>query len=84
MFSASFQVQFIQQYHSTFDLFRQSFLVGELIWNFADFATGQSDVRINALNMKGVLTRERQPKDAAFVLKARYAMLANETLAKNS
>jgi len=66
--------------------------VGELIWNFADFMTEQSN-SIHSTQMfvsfflhleddrpvgnkKGVLTRQRHPKSAAFVLRDRYIKLA--------
>ncbi len=48
------------------------------IWNFADFATPQSDTRIGSLNRKGIMTRQRKPKAAAYVLQARYAQLTQD------
>ncbi|MBQ9348574.1 MAG: hypothetical protein IJT94_14760, partial [Oscillibacter sp.] len=47
------------------------FLQGELVWNFADFQTSEGIFRVNG-NRKGVFTRNRQPKSAAFVLKKRW------------
>jgi beta-glucuronidase len=38
------------------------------VWNFADFATGQAVHRAGG-NHKGVFTRDRQPKAAAWVLR---------------
>ena len=40
--------------------------------SFADFQTTEGIFRVNG-NKKGVFNRERQPKDAAFVLKKRWA-----------
>ena len=46
-------------------------VVGEHVWNFADFATGQSFVRVDG-NKKGVFTRDRHPKAAAHHLRRRW------------
>ena len=81
MLAASFPV---------FDYYRKKFLVGELLWNFADFETAQciyNDYNVLFLltyyliipatgrvdgNKKGVLTRQRQPKLGAWVVRERY------------
>ena len=55
--------------HRVFDSY--DFVQGEQVWNFADFQTGEGIMRVNG-NKKGVFTRQRQPKDAAFLLKARW------------
>ncbi len=39
-------------------------MVGEQAWNFADFATSQSILRV-AGNKKGLFTHDRKPKLAA-------------------
>ena len=44
---------------------------GELAWNFADFQTGQGIMRVNG-NKKGLFTRQRQPKAAAYTLRERW------------
>ncbi|WP_036611253.1 glycoside hydrolase family 2 TIM barrel-domain containing protein [Oribacterium sp. P6A1] len=44
---------------------------GELVWNFADFATSEGIFRVGG-NKKGIFTRDRQPKSSAFVLKKRW------------
>ncbi len=44
------------------------FVIGEHVWNFADFRTAQHFRRVNG-NKKGVFTRDRQPKMAAHFLK---------------
>ncbi len=49
------------------------FVIGEHLWNFADFRTAQNSVRVGG-NKKGVFTRERQPKMVAHFLKKRWAV----------
>ena len=49
-------------------------IVGEQVWNFADFQTTEGIMRVDG-NKKGVFTRQRQPKRAAFHLKARWDAL---------
>ncbi|KAL9981810.1 hypothetical protein ACROYT_G010565 [Oculina patagonica] len=71
MFTEDYQVETIQQYFPVFDKLRKEFFVGELIWNFADFMTKQQTTRVVG-NKKGILTRQRQPKAAARVLRQRY------------
>jgi beta-glucuronidase len=46
-------------------------VVGEHVWNFADFATAQTIHRVGG-NRKGVFTRDRQPKAAAHWLRERW------------
>jgi beta-glucuronidase len=43
-------------------------VIGEHVWNFADFATTQAAHRPGG-NHKGVFTRDRQPKAAAWLLR---------------
>ena len=50
------------------------FVQGELVWNFADFQTTEGIMRANG-NKKGIFTRQRQPKDAAFHFRARWTSL---------
>jgi beta-glucuronidase len=45
--------------------------VGEHVWNFADFATTSGITRVDG-NKKGVFTRDRRPKAAAFTLRRRW------------
>ena len=49
----------------------KNFVIGEHIWNFADFRTAQNYIRVNG-NKKGVFTRERQPKMVAHFLKEKW------------
>ncbi|XP_017268024.1 beta-glucuronidase [Kryptolebias marmoratus] len=78
MFTEEYQKLVLQSYHNIFDQKRKQYVVGELIWNFADFMTAQGVTRVVG-NKKGIFTRQRQPKAAAYVLKERYWRLANET-----
>uniref|UniRef100_A0A673UVU3 Beta-glucuronidase n=1 Tax=Suricata suricatta TaxID=37032 RepID=A0A673UVU3_SURSU len=78
MFSEEYQKGVLEQYHLVLDQKRKEYVVGELIWNFADFMTNQSPQRVMG-NKKGIFTRQRQPKGAAFLLRERYWKLANET-----
>ncbi|EMP41083.1 Beta-glucuronidase [Chelonia mydas] len=78
MFSEEYQKAVLKEYHSVFDKKRKDYVIGELIWNFADFMTDQATSRVLG-NKKGIFTRQRQPKAAAFVLRDRYWKLANES-----
>ena len=42
MFTEDYQVEFLPEYHLIFDTARKENLMGEMVWNFADFMTGQS------------------------------------------
>ena len=67
MFSEEYQVAFLTAYIRLFAT--KPYVVGEHIWNLCDFRTGQGVRRVGALNLKGVFTRDRQPKSAAFALR---------------
>ncbi|KAM9385247.1 LOW QUALITY PROTEIN: beta-glucuronidase [Pholidichthys leucotaenia] len=77
MFTEEYQSFVLQSYHKVFDQMRKKYVIGELIWN-CDFMTLQGTTRVVG-NKKGIFTRQRQPKAAAFILKERYWRLANET-----
>jgi len=76
MFSEDYQVDTIRKYFPIFDKLRDDFLIGELIWNFADFSTAQGITRVGG-NKKGVFTRDRQPKYSAYVLRERYTSMSS-------
>lgn len=78
MFSEEYQKALLENYHSVFDQKRKEYVIGELIWNFADFMTNQTPLRVIG-NKKGIFTRQRRPKSAAFILRERYWRIANET-----
>ena len=69
LWSEEYQVALLEAYHRVFD--RTEAVVGEHVWNFADFATGPSFMRVDG-NKKGVFTRERRPKMAAHDLRRRW------------
>lgn len=69
MFSEEYQCEMLRHYHNVFD--KLDFVIGEHVWNFADFATKQGITRVIG-NRKGVFTRQRQPKSAAHLLRARW------------
>ncbi|XP_074869413.1 beta-glucuronidase [Carettochelys insculpta] len=78
MFSEEYHTAVLKEYHSILDKKRKEYVIGELIWNFADFMTDQATTRVLG-NKKGIFTRQRQPKAAAFILRDRYWKLANES-----
>lgn len=47
----------------------RDFVAGMQVWNFADFAAVQSIARVAGINHKGIFTRTREPKMAAYVLR---------------
>ncbi|MDT0143936.1 beta-glucuronidase [Microbacterium sp. PRC9] len=67
--SEEFQVDLLRTYHEVFD--RVEAVIGEQVWNFADFQTSQGVIRVDG-NKKGVFTRDRRPKAAAFALRERW------------
>jgi beta-glucuronidase len=69
MFTEEFQCEMLERFHNVFDSL--DFVVGEHVWCFADFATKQGITRAVG-NRKGVFTRDRTPKAAAFLLKKRW------------
>lgn len=48
---------------------KHDWIIGTHPWAFADFRTSQSTMRVDALNFKGVFTRDRRPKLAAHRLR---------------
>ncbi len=68
-FSEDFQCDVLREYFVGMDAL--PYIIGEHVWNFADFKTSQGVRRVRG-NRKGVFTKERQPKAAAFVLKKRW------------
>jgi beta-glucuronidase len=67
--SEEFQTDLLAMFHRVFD--RIDAVVGEQIWNFADFSTSSGIMRVDG-NKKGVLTRDRRPKAAAHALRRRW------------
>ncbi len=69
LYSEEYQAALLDTYHRVFD--RIDAVVGEHVWNFADFQTGTSFIRVDG-NKKGVFTRDRRPKTAAHHLRRRW------------
>ncbi|MDD2457409.1 MAG: beta-glucuronidase [Eubacteriales bacterium] len=69
VFSEEFQVEYYKANHAAVDPLE--FFIGEQVWNFADFATSESIMRVQG-NKKGIFTRERRPKLVAHYLRNRW------------
>ncbi|PNV61117.1 beta-glucuronidase [Clostridium sp. chh4-2] len=72
MWSQEYQTEYLEMCHRVFDSYE--FVRGEQVWNFADFQTTEGIMRVNG-NKKGIFTRQRQPKEAAFFYKKRWESL---------
>ena len=72
--SEEYQNAYLDMTHSQFDKFPG--VVGEHMWNFADFQTKPGIFRVLG-NKKGAFTRDRQPKAAAHNLRGRWTKLGN-------
>ncbi|XP_043797314.1 beta-glucuronidase [Apis laboriosa] len=78
IWSEEYQKNVLSRHFVAFDQLRnEGFFIGEFIWNFADFRTAQTYIRVGG-NKKGVFTRDRQPKMAAYHLRKRYYSLQKE------
>ena len=66
--SEEYRIEYLEMNHRVFDACEA--VVGEHMWNFADFAT-TSGMRVGG-NKKGAFTREREPKAAAHYLRRRW------------
>lgn len=74
MYTEEYQVDYYKMNNKVFDEF--AFVVGEQAWNFADFMTSQSMLRVQG-NKKGLFTRDRKPKLAAHYFKERWNNIPN-------
>lgn len=72
LFSEEYQEELLRIYCEVAE--SRAFCAGEHVWNFADFRTTQHFRRV-VLNRKGLFTRERNPKRAAFAMRARWLEL---------
>jgi len=70
LYTEDFQRDFIKAYLDVAD--SKDYVTGMHVWNFADFKTGQNLIRFGGYNMKGVFTRDRKPKAAAYYLRTRW------------
>lgn len=69
MFSEEYQIEYLQENNRAMD--ECDFVIGEHIWAFADFMTSAGLRRVDG-NKKGIFTRNRQPKAAAFMVRKRW------------
>ena len=69
MYTEEYQVEYYEMNNKVFDEYE--FVVGEQAWNFADFATSQSLLRVQG-NKKGLFTRDRKPKMVAHYFRKRW------------
>lgn len=69
MYTEEYQLEYYKMNNQIFDEY--DFVVGEQVWNFADFATSQSMLRVQG-NKKGLFTRDRKPKLAAHYFRERW------------
>lgn len=51
MFTEEYQNAVLQSYHNIFDQKRKQYVIGELIWNFADFMTVQGTASADHNNL---------------------------------
>ncbi len=70
MYTEEYQVEYYEMNNNVFDEYE--FVVGEQAWNFADFATSQSLLRVQG-NKKGLFTRDRKPKMVAHYFRKRWS-----------
>ncbi|KAF4452071.1 putative b-glucuronidase [Fusarium austroafricanum] len=74
--SEEYQSRVLEMSHRVFD--KVDSVVGEQVWNFADFQTPSTFIfRVDG-NKKGVFTRDRRPKSAVQVLKKRWTEMAQK------
>lgn len=69
-FTEEYQTRLLQMSHRVFD--RIGSVIGEHVWNFADFQTPSNSITRVDGNKKGVFTRDRRPKSAVRELRARW------------
>ena len=75
MWSEEYQREYLDMQFEVFDKYQ--FVKGEQIWNFADFQTVEGIMRADG-NKKGIFTRDRQPKFAAYLLKQRWEAMPDD------
>lgn len=69
MFTEEYQMEYFRTINAVLDQY--PFMIGEHMWNFADFATVQGVMRVDG-NKKGLFTRDRRPKLAAHYFRSRW------------
>ncbi|HEL0007333.1 TPA: beta-glucuronidase [Streptococcus equi subsp. zooepidemicus] len=73
-YTEEFQCSFYEMSHRVFDEIPN--LVGEQVWNFADFETNLMIFRIQG-NHKGLFSRNRQPKHVVGLFKERWSAISH-------
>src|SRR3954447_2112228 len=73
-----YQVAYLDMNHRLFD--RVDAVVGEHVWNFADFDTKPGVFRVDG-NKKGVFTRDRRPRASAHARPRRWRSIAGPSRA---
>ena len=73
--SQEFQIDMLSMFHRVFDDYPE--VVGEQMWNFADFLTVPGIMRVGG-NKKGMFTRDREPKPAAYAVRERWLKMRDE------
>lgn len=73
-YTEEFQIDFYDMSHKVFDSIPN--LVGEQVWNFADFETNLMILRVQG-NHKGLFSRNRQPKSVVRHFKKRWESIPN-------
>ena len=71
-FTEDYQVAYLEMNSKVFD--ECEAVVGEQMWNFADFQTKYGFARVDG-NKKGAFTRDRRPKAAARYLRERWTSM---------
>ena len=79
MWTEEYQSELLEVFHRVFD--RVEAVVGEQVWSFSDFATSQGILRVGG-NKKGIFTRDRRPKTAAFTLRRRWKSMQAASIQK--
>ncbi|HUO58889.1 MAG TPA: glycoside hydrolase family 2 TIM barrel-domain containing protein [bacterium] len=67
MFSEEYQAEMLERYWKV--IRDKPYVAGAHVWNLNDFKTAQATHRPNGMNYKGIFTRNRKPKRAAFQLR---------------
>lgn len=73
--SEEFQEDMLGMFHRVFDDYDE--VIGEQMWNFADFRTVPGIMRVGG-NRKGMFTRDRLPKSAAYRVRERWLAMKQE------
>lgn len=73
-YTEEFQCRFYEMTHDVFDTVDH--LVGEQVWNFADFETNVMIIRVKG-NHKGLFSRNREPKQVIQTFKKRWENIPN-------